>query len=69
MTRIKRLESGHVPPCDGCGDESNVEYEVTWDIREPHEPHEPERCAECGRLLEYVVTWGDLDALEDRLRR
>ena len=60
-TRIKRLESGHVPPCDGCGDDgddSNVVYEVTW-VDNQGDTGEPERCSECGRLLEYVVTWAD----------
>ncbi len=59
--RIGRLESGHVPPCDGCGDDgddSNVAYEVTWGD-DPGDTDEPEYCEECGRQLGIVVTWGD----------
>lgn len=66
--RLCRLEGANTPPCPGCdwtGDLSEVEYEVVWEDAPSHEPTEPKRCEECGRQLEYVVTWGDIDNTEE----
>ncbi len=66
--RLKRLEGGD-EPCPGCGDDgdlSNVEYEVVWDDldADPGDQSPPETCPECGRPLEIIVSWGDLDDKE-----
>ncbi|MDP9485587.1 MAG: hypothetical protein M3Q49_07325 [Actinomycetota bacterium] len=67
--RLRRLEGDYATPCPGCGydgDLSNVEYEVVWDDLnvDPDDLESPEACPECGRQLEIIVTWGDLDDKE-----
>ncbi len=66
--RLKRLEGGD-EPCPECGwdgDWSNVEYEVSWDDldADPGDLEPPETCPECGRYLEIIVHWGNLDDKE-----
>ncbi len=66
--RLRRLEGGD-EPCPECGwdgDWSGVEYEVSWDDldADPGNLEPPEACPECGRQLEIIVTWGDVDEKE-----
>ncbi len=63
--RVRRLEGGD-ESCRECGwdgDWSGVEYEVAWDDpdADPGNLEPPEACPACGRQLEIIVTWGDLD--------
>lgn len=62
--RLRRLENGHLEPCEECGwtcDWSNVELVVTWgDVDPDQDESGPEWCGTCGHQITYVVTWADL---------
>ncbi len=62
--RLRRLEGDNPKPCPACGDDgtpADMHFEVAWeDETDRSETGEPERCPECGRPLEVIIRWPDV---------